>query len=354
MSARLFSKLGHFLPPESAHHVAIRALKSGLFPTPAPFHSPRLQTEAMGMRFPSPIGLSAGFDKNGEVYREMLGCGFGFVEIGTVTPRPQTGNEPPRIWRLSDDEAVINRLGFNNEGADAMDARLPQGRTQLPGIVGVNIGKNKDTEHALEDYLPLLRRFLPKASYLTANISSPNTPGLRDLQKREFFESFTRALRSERDSMVAMRGIQVPLLIKIAPDVSDEELETIVGIAVQERIDGLIVGNTTLSRPDTLRHADRTQQGGLSGAPLMALSTEVLRKTSKLSQGKLTLIGVGGVRSAEDVIAKIRAGASLVQLYTALVYQGFGLPTRLNRDLDHWLEKVGVKHLSELRGMDVR
>ena len=353
MNVRLFARLGHLLPPEPAHTLALQALSSGYFPIPSSIATERLNVQALGMTFPSPIGLSAGFDKNGEAFDPMLKSGFGFVEIGTVTPKPQSGNDKPRIWRLTNDEAVINRLGFNNQGADAMDARLPL-RAALPGIVGVNIGKNKDTVEALEDYLPLLKRFYDKASYITANISSPNTPGLRDLQKREFFESFTRALRSERDGIAAMTGTKVPLLIKIAPDVTDAELETIVGVAVQERIDGLIVGNTTISRPEGLMHADKSQQGGLSGAPLMSLSTEVLKKTAKLSQNQLTLIGVGGIRTAEDVITKVRAGASLVQLYTALVYQGFGLPGRLNQQLDRWMEKVGVRSITDLRGLDVR
>lgn len=354
MNTRFLYRLGHLVPPEQAHRLAIGLLRSEMFPSPLTFQSDRLQTQVLGISLPSPIGLSAGFDKNGEVYAAALKQGFGFVEIGTVTPRPQDGNPRPRIWRLPEAEAVINRLGFNNEGAEALEARLPDSRSALPGIVGVNIGKNKDTEDALSDYLPLLRRFYSRASYITANISSPNTAGLRDLQKRDHFEQFTRALRSERDGLAAVNGYHVPLLIKIAPDVSDEELESIVGVAVDERIDGLIVSNTTISRPAGLNHHDATQQGGLSGAPLMALSTEVLRKTAKLSQGKLTLIGVGGIRTAEDVIAKVRAGASLVQLYTALVYQGFGLPMKLNRDLAAWLDKVGVKNFADLRGMDVR
>jgi dihydroorotate dehydrogenase len=354
MIARTLTRLAHVIPPETAHRLAIEALRADVFPAPSPVSHPGLVTEALGLSFPNPVGVSAGFDKNGEVFAPLLQRGFGFVEIGTVTPLAQAGNPKPRIWRLPEAEAVINRLGFNNEGADAMEARLPPHRGALPGIVGINIGKNKDTVDALADYLPLLRRFYSRASYITANISSPNTAGLRDLQKREHFEAFTHALRAERDGLAAVQGVRVPLLIKIAPDVSDAELEAIVEVAVHERIDGLIVSNTTISRPDGLRSPHAKEQGGLSGRPLMTLSTEALRKTAKLAGGELTLIGVGGIHSASDVIAKIRAGASLVQLYTAMVYQGFGLAQKINGDLAAWLDKVGVKNLSDLRGMDVR
>ncbi|MBY0355510.1 MAG: quinone-dependent dihydroorotate dehydrogenase [Rickettsiales bacterium] len=354
MLQRLSSKIASIIPPECAHQAALWALQSNLFPLPSQQEYPLLQVDAMGMRFSSPLGLSAGFDKNGDVYHAMLKRGFAFVEIGTVTPQPQRGNPKPRIWRLPESQAVINRLGFNNTGAKALEAKLPAHGNELPGIVGINIGKNKDTENALDDYLLLLNRFYTRASYITANISSPNTPGLRDLQKREFFEVFTRTLRSERDGLAALHGRRLPLLIKIAPDVTEQELEIIVSVAITEKIDGLIIGNTTISRPASVISQHVNQQGGLSGRPLFALSTEVLRRAAKLSQNQLTLIGVGGISSAEDVIVKIRAGASLVQLYTALVYEGFGLPLRINAELSLWMQRVGIASFEEIRGIDVR
>lgn len=354
MIFRSLQRFVHLIPPEKAHHLAIELLRREIFPFPVLRDYPRLHTNAFGMNFPNPLGLAAGFDKNGEVYAPMLKQGFGFVEVGTVTPLAQEGNPKPRVFRLPEAEAVINRLGFNNQGASNLFQRLPDDRSLLPGIVGINIGKNKRTEEALDDYLPLLRQFYPRASYMTANISSPNTAGLRDLQKRETFEHFARALCRERDGLAALQGVHVPLLIKIAPDMPEEELEHVVGIAMQERLDGLIISNTTISRPASLTHPNRAQQGGLSGAPLMQLSTETLRKAAKLSGGHLPLIGVGGIRNAEDVLTKIRAGATLVQLYTALVYQGLTLPARICQELDVWMERVGLKSLQDIRGMDVR
>ncbi|MDP3555161.1 quinone-dependent dihydroorotate dehydrogenase [Methylocystis sp.] len=314
------------LDAEAAHHATIAALK--LLPCRAPpANDPRLAVHAFGLAFPNPIGLAAGFDKNAEVADAMLGFGFGFAEVGTLTPRAQPGNPRPRAFRLLDDRAVINRYGFNNEGHAPALARLS--KRALRGIVGVNIGANKDAGDRVADYVAGVRAFADVASYFTINVSSPNTPGLRDLQEPAALSDLLARVIEARDDAPIRR----PLLLKIAPDLTLEQLDGIVRVARDRRIDGMIVSNTTISRPLTLRSHFAKESGGLSGAPLFDLSTRMLAQTFLRVEGQFPLIGVGGVDSADAALAKIEAGASLVQLYSALVYEGPGLVTRIKRGL---------------------
>ena len=335
------------LPPERAHRAAICALQMGFGPCAEP--SPlSLRTRVAGLDFANPVGLSAGFDKNAECYAGTLRAGFGHVEIGTVTPLPQPGNPQPRIFRLVEQRAIINRLGFNNEGAAVAAARLT--RRNGPGIVGGNIGKNKDSMDANADYTSAMRTLYPLVDYITANISSPNTPGLRALQAGDALLSLVRALHSARASLVESGAPHRPIFVKIAPDCDDEMLDAIAQVALDEKIDGLIVSNTLVARDSIAGCALAHETGGLSGVPMFAKSTEILQKIYRLTQGEIPLIGVGGIASAEDAYEKIRAGASLVQLYTALVYQGFGLVNRINRGLADLLARDGFSHVAQAVG----
>lgn len=335
------------LDPERAHALTIEALRL-INTTAAPADEDRrLRVHALGLDFPNPFGLAAGFDKNAQVTEAMLRFGFGFVEAGTVTPRPQAGNPKPRIFRLTEDRAVINRLGFNNQGIAAARQRLQrlQGR---PGIRGINIGANKDATDRVTDYIQGLKELGPLASYVTVNISSPNTPGLRGLQERTELEALLAALMKERNTL----SRRVPLLVKIAPDLDHEGLRAIAEVALACKIDGLIVSNTTIARPATLKSAHAKETGGLSGAPLFQPSTDVLRTMRKLTGGQLVLIGVGGIASGADAYAKIRAGASLVQLYTALTFAGPGLVQTMKRDLLALLERDGLAAITDAVGRD--
>ena len=313
------------LDAETAHGLAVSALKTGLVPRDRRPDPPSLGVEVWGRRLPNPIGLAAGFDKNAEVPDAMLGMGFGFVEIGSVTPRPQEGNPRPRLFRLPEDRGVINRMGFNGQGLQAALARLSaRPRT---GFVGVNIGANKDSEDRTADYVTCASALAPHADYLVCNVSSPNTPGLRNLQGREQLGDLLKRVQD------AIASTPVPLVVKIAPDATDDDLDDIVAVARALRIDGIIVGNTTLSRPASLRSLRKGETGGLSGAPLMSLSTEVLRKTAERVERQFPLIGCGGVSSGADALAKLRAGATLVQLYSAMVYEGPPLVRRIKNEL---------------------
>ena len=333
------------LDPETAHALTLTALAAASPVVRRPHDDPRLKVRAFGLDFPNPIGLAAGFDKNAEVPRVMLAMGLGFVEVGSITPLPQSGNPRPRIFRLEQDRAVINRLGFNNEGLEAAKQRL-QRFDRAAGIIGVNVGANKDASDRIADYVRGFTELAPFASYMTVNISSPNTPGLRGLQNRSELEQLLGKLTAARAKLAK----PVPLVVKIAPDLDDAAIDDIVEIALAARIDGLIVSNTTISRPATLRNANAKETGGLSGAPLFALSTEVLRKVHAIAQGRLTLIGVGGISSGADAYAKIRAGATLVQLYSALTYDGPGLITRIKRDLVKLLERDGFASVADAVG----
>src|SRR4051812_47949971 len=322
------------LDAEDAHGLAIRALKSGLVARDRRPDPPSLRVEVRGQTLPNPIGLAAGFDKNAEVPDALLGLGFGFVEIGSITPRPQDGNPRPRLFRLGEDRGVINRMGFPGQGLAEALARLR--RRPRQGIVGVNVGANKDSVDRVADYVACAAALAPFADYLVCNVSSPNTPGLRSLQGRVQLGDL---LKRVQDSIAAQ---PVPLLVKIAPDATDDDLDDIVAVCRDLRVDGIIVGNTTLSRPLSLRSARRGETGGLSGAPLMALSTEVLRRTARRVERQFLLIGAGGVGSGADAYAKIRAGATLVQLYSMLVYEGPPLVRRIKDELAALLARDGL------------
>ena len=341
------------LPPEYAHQLTVRYLKTGvLLPTPALQDPPNLATEAFGRTLTNPVGLAAGFDKDAEVPDAMLRLGFGLVEVGTLTPRPQPGNPRPRIFRLPEDEGLINRLGFNNKGHGEALARLAKRRSAprpMSGLVGVNIGANKDADDRIEDYVIGLGTLGPYADYVAVNISSPNTPGLRGLQEREPLEQLTQALAEMRRTA----GLKTPILIKIAPDLDEDAVAAIVDIVVAAGLDGLIISNTTLARPQ-LKSRFGTETGGLSGKPLFAPSTAVLATAARYAQGRLLLIGAGGIASGADAYAKIRAGATLVQLYTALTYQGPSLVQRIKYELAALLARDGFKNVAEARGADLQ
>lgn len=342
---KLAGPLVRLLDAETAHGLAVRLLKNGLVPTPTFREYPRLRTTVLGLSFANPIGLAAGFDKNAEVVDAMLAQGFGFVEAGSVTPRPQPGNPKPRMFRLSEDRGVINRLGFNNQGVDAVAERL-RARVALgpwPGVVGLNLGKNKDQTDAIADYVTGIERLSPFADYVVINVSSPNTPGLRALQARSVLAELLAAARVAAGSK--------PLLVKIAPDLSDAEIDDVAFVALETRIDGVICGNTTLSR-DGLTGAAREETGGMSGRPLFERATRVLAAMHRALDGKLPLIGCGGVHDGASAYAKIRAGASLVQLYTALVYDGVGLVQRIAAELDALLARDGFASVAEAVGTD--
>lgn len=340
-----------FISPETAHGLAISALKTGLLPAAREEDDAVLKVSLWGREFPNPIGLAAGFDKHAEVLDALFGLGFGFVEAGSVTPRPQPGNARPRLFRLDEDEGVINRFGFNSEGLEPFTERLA--RRRGTGIVGVNLGKNKETEDAAEDYERGIAATARHSDYLVCNLSSPNTPGLRALQARSAMHALVERAITARDAAAA-GGRRVPLLVKIAPDLDDAALEDVSAVALGTGVDGVILGNTTISRPSTLRSAHRDESGGLSGRPLFALSTERLRVFAKMMQGRIPLIGCGGVSSGADAYAKIRAGATLVQLYSALVFGGPGLVGEIKRDLAARLKADGFCSVAEAVGADLR
>jgi dihydroorotate dehydrogenase len=338
------------LDAESAHRLAINALKLPPFVKLAA-DDPRLAVRAFGLNFPNPVGMAAGFDKHAEVPDALLRLGFGFVEVGTVTLKPQRGNPRPRVFRLPRDRAVINRLGFNSEGADAVLRRLAA-RAQRGGVVGINIGANKESVDRIADYVRLIETFAPVVSYFAVNISSPNTPGLRELQQASTLETLLERVLEARARMSAVAGI-TPVLIKIAPDLTLGELDDIVGAARRRRIDGMIVCNTTVARPASLRdRAIARQAGGLSGHPLFDLATRMLAETYVRAEGAFPLIGVGGVDSGETALAKLRAGASLIELYAAFVFHGLRLLAAIKSGLAGALRRGGHAGLDELVGSD--
>src|SRR6185369_6833589 len=322
------------LDAETAHGLAIRGLKSGLVPRDRKPDPPSLAVQIWGRTLTNPIGLAAGFDKNAEVPDALLGLGFGLVEIGSVTPKPQPGNPRPRVFRLPEDRGVINRMGFPGQGLEAALARLS--RRPRRGFVGVNVGANKDSTDRAADYVTCAAALAPYADYLVCNVSSPNTPGLRNLQGRA---QLSDLLKRVQDAIAAK---PVPLVVKIAPDATDDDLDDIVAVCRDLRMDGIIVGNTTLSRPPSLRSTRRQEAGGLSSAPLLSLSTEALRRTAKRVEGQFPLIGCGGIASGADAYAKIRAGANVVQLYSALVFEGPPLVRRIKDELAGLLARDGL------------
>lgn len=339
-----------WLDPEDAHRLAIQGLRF-LPPVKPRTDDPKLAVRAFGLNFPNPIGMAAGFDKSAEVPDALLRLGFGFVEVGSVTPKPQAGNPRPRLFRLERDEAVINRMGFNNDGAEAALRRLAA-RAANGGLVGVNIGANKDSPDRVADYVKLIETFAPVASYFTVNVSSPNTPGLRNLQEGALLDDLLGHVIDARERVRQKAG-DTPVLLKIAPDLSLAQLDDVVQVARSRKVDGMIVSNTTIARPSTLREEMRSkEQGGLSGRPLFRLSTRMVAETYVRVEGAFPLIGVGGVDSGGAALTKIRAGASLIQLYSSLVYKGLGLVDEIKRDLTSTLLRTGRDSLSEIVGAD--
>ena len=332
------------LDPERAHRLTITALKAAPWARRA--ETGALSTTVAGLAFPNPIGLAAGFDKDGEVPDALLGLGFGAVEVGSITPQPQEGNPRPRLFRLVEDRAVINRMGFNNGGGAAAFERLSERRGR-PGIVGINIGANKDSADRIFDYASMTRLMAPIASYLAVNVSSPNTPGLRALQDEGALRELLGAVMDARAEKCGSSG--PPIFLKVAPDLEPADIDAIARIAIEAGVGALIVSNTTIARP-TLRSSLAGEAGGLSGAPLRELALERLRDFRKATGGALPLVGVGGIASAEDAWQRIRAGASLVQLYSALVYEGPGLVRRITRGLEARMKREGFGSIAEAVG----
>jgi dihydroorotate dehydrogenase len=338
------------LPPEVAHRAAIRALQTGVVAADY-FTHPSLASEIAGMTLSNPVGLAAGFDKNAEAFEGALKAGFGFVEVGTITPKAQPGNPQPRMFRLVEHEAVINRLGFNNEGVESAAKRL---RMRGKGVVGGNIGKNKESTDAVADYTSAMRVIYPFVDYITANISSPNTPGLRDLQAGNELSTLVKSLHSLREALIAGNAPRKPIFIKIAPDNDEAAFAAIAQVALAEKVDGLIISNTTIDRDDVMTSRHAAETGGLSGKPLFAKSTHALHRMCVLTQGTIPLIGVGGISSAHDAYQKILAGASTVQLYTGLVYQGFGLVETIKRGLVELLARDGFATIKDAVGKAIQ
>ncbi|GBR19550.1 quinone-dependent dihydroorotate dehydrogenase [Asaia spathodeae] len=347
--SRLATKLFHGLDPEAAHEAAIETLALGLGPT-APKDVPALSTRCMGLRFPNPVGLAAGFDKNARAPMGLARMGFGHVECGTVTPRPQEGNPKPRLFRLSEDAAIINRMGFNGCGIESFTRRMERFRTLQAGRnaalrsvpVGANLGINKIGARPLEDYPYLASRVAPLADYITINLSSPNTPGLRDLQSASTLGDILQAITRANASLP-------PLLVKLAPDLDPDALPDIVEAAVEGGAAGLIVNNTTISRPHSLRSPLATETGGLSGRPLAQLSLQTLKRVVPLVQGRLAVISCGGIETGFDVFERLRSGADMVQIYTALIYHGPALVTRIKAELLQEIYKVGFDSVDDLK-----
>ncbi len=331
------------LDPERAHELAVKSLELGLYPRPAP-DDPRLAQTLWGLRFPNPIGMAAGFDKDARVARELLAFGFGFVELGTLTPGPQAGNPRPRIFRSLSDRAIVNRLGFNNQGHAAALRKL---RSRPQGIIGINVGAGRDASDRIADYVLGVERFAQLADYLTVNISSPNTPGLRDLQAPDALDALLTRIEAARK---ALPGRVPPLLVKLAPDLADQDLPEIVRVALAHGVNGLIVSNTTLARDGLMDKKFAAETGGLSGRPLFLRSTRMLARVYTLTGGKLPLIGVGGIDSGAAALAKIEAGASLLQLYTGLVFEGPALIGRIKQALVEAVEQASALSLAPLIG----
>ncbi|XP_063044930.1 dihydroorotate dehydrogenase (quinone), mitochondrial isoform X2 [Engraulis encrasicolus] len=355
---RLMPMLQRVVGAETAHVMAVRFISWGLVPINRYKDPTSLAVNVMGQTFRNPVGIAAGFDKHGEAVDGLYKLGFGFVEVGTVTPKPQPGNPQPRVFRLPSDEAIINRYGFNSCGVSEVLERLKERETKqieltkvgLP--LGVNLGKNKLTEDSVADFLEGIQTLGPLADYLVVNVSSPNTPGLRNLQAKEELRHLLAKVLGERDRLQV--GRKVPVLVKIAPDLTAQDKQDIAEVVVELGVDGIIVSNTTVSRPASLKDSASVETGGLSGQPLKTMATEVVRDMYRMTAGKVPIVGVGGVASGQDALDKIRAGASLVQLYTALVYQGPPVVTKIKRELEKLLLEQGFASVSEAVGADHR
>lgn len=338
------------LPAERAHQTTIKALRAGLGPVAKKQEAPELVTHVGGLTLPNPVGLAAGFDKDCEVPDAMLAAGFGYVECGTVTPKPQVGNPKPRLFRLTEDQAVINRMGFNNGGLDVFKTRL-EARQNNGGLVGANLGANKDSADRIGDYVQGLSALWGLSDYFTINISSPNTPGLRNLQSENEMDELLSRIADIRAELTGDKP-SYPIFLKVAPDLDCNQIERVVEQARLYGINGIIVSNTTIGRPDTLLSPHKTESGGLSGAPLFEPSTEILKEFYAAAAGKIDLIGVGGISNGAQAYAKIRAGAKAVQLYSALVFQGPSLVTQINQDLKARLKADGFKSIAEAVGQN--
>ena len=339
------------IEPERAHEMTLRSLEKGLYPRQSGVDSTLLGQKVMGLDFPNPLGIAAGFDKNARVAQAILNIGFGFSEIGTVTPLAQPGNPGPRIFRLIRDRAVINRLGFNNEGHGAALTRL--GRHRPSGILGVNIGANKDQDDKIADYVQGLRVFSQLADYFMINISSPNTPGLRDLQAPETLNELLVRVNIVRDEIFEAAGVRPPMAVKLAPDVADGDLAGIVEVLLNHKVDAICISNTTLIRDAVVDQKTAQEAGGLSGRPLFDISTRMLARVYQLTEGAIPLIGVGGIDSPERALEKMKAGASLIELYTGLIYEGPGLVGRIKAHLEEHCKTHKLSSISDVVGSDV-
>ena len=350
---RLAAPILRTLDPERAHRLTVFALKLGFGPGTRAPDPENLAVSLFGLQFPNPIGLAAGFDKNAEVPAAILKMGFGFTEVGTVTPLPQPGNPKPRLFRLTEDQAVINRMGFNNQGLDVVAQRL----AQLPphiGLVGANVGANKNSDNRVTDYVVGVRRLWGRADYFTINVSSPNTPGLRGLQDKAALDELLSEIQTVRLACRQDIGGDKPILLKVAPDLEDEAIADIAQLVQAHHIDGLIISNTTIGLRDQLRSSFASEAGGLSGAPLLGLSTDVLAKFYRATNGAVPLVGVGGIASAQDAYLKIKAGASLLQLYSALTFQGPDLIEQIKQGLSQMLARDGFAKVQDAVGSDHR
>ena len=348
-----FSLLKYF-PPELAHYITLNLLKlKPFFINQKNENNPKLHQNLWGLDFKNPIGLAAGFDKNAEVISQLLDLGFGFVEAGTVTPKPQYGNNKPRVFRLPEDSAIINHLGFNNQGSEVVKKKLEKLNINFfsKGIVGINISKNKDTKNTIEDYCIALEKLGSLVNYIVINISSPNTPGIRNLQNKSNFDNLIKTLHKVRKNNEDL--ISKPILIKIAPDIDDEQARDLALSSLALGIDGMIISNSTIDKSSKLQSRYRNEVGGLSGKPLFIKSTLMLKKMYSLTNGQIPLIGVGGISNGIDCYEKIKAGASLVQLYTSLMYQGPSLITKIKSDLLNFIVTDGYKNIKEAIGVDI-
>ena len=345
-------KLLRNLPPELAHMLTLKSLQFS-FRNKKIFDDPILYQHLFGLDFSNPLGLAAGFDKNVEVVNSLLNLGFGFIEAGTVTPKPQYGNEKPRVFRLVEDSAVINYLGFNNKGSEyaKQKLRIMNLNALSKGIVGINIAINKDTTNYLDDYNYCLEKLGPLAHYVTINISSPNTPGLRDLQNRGQIESLVQTLKDKKNSTPTLES--TPIFFKIAPDMNEEQIRDIALMSLANNVDGLVISNSTIDRPKSLQSSFKNEVGGLSGTPLFLKSTLMLKKMYSLTNGQIPLIGVGGISNGFECYEKIKAGASLVQLYTAIIYKGPQIISKIKLDLTNALKTDGYKNVKEAIGKEV-
>lgn len=352
-----FKKLVHLFSPEIAHNLAIFLLKKNFFHFTQEANHPILSSTLWNLHFNNPLGISAGFDKNAEVIIPLSRLGFGFIEVGTVTPLSQAGNPKPRIFRLSEDNAIINHLGFNNKGLDVFVDNLKSFKSSIyfPNtILGINVSYNKLSTDPVEDYKKCIIACAPFCNYFVLNVSSPNTPGLREFQRPENLRTLIRACLKVKNKISRKNKKKNLLLVKIAPDLSPDQCKDIANISLEERIDGLIIANTTIDRPKNLISSFKDEEGGMSGRPLFQTSTKLLARFYSITRGRIPLIGVGGIFSAADAYKKIRAGASLLQIYTGFVYKGPDFINKLNTDLATLLMKDGFKSLSEAIGFDVR